>query len=392
MTLTRDTGVLDASIGFLRGPEVGEHEESWYDLPQNSDQTGILYEHCLRAIKRSLRFGAHGLPLIGCGDWNDGFNRIGLAGRGESVWLAFFLRTVLSDMLPLAQSRSDQATVDLCRQHLAGLETAIAAHCWDGQWYLRAFFDDGSPLGSARNIQCKIDSLPQSWSVISNTGDPVRQRQALDAVDEHLVRRDTKLIQLFDPPFDHPELDPGYIAGYLPGVRENGGQYTHAAIWAIMAFAMAGRTDKAWELFDLINPLNHSDTPEKVSVYRVEPYVMAADVYAMAPYQGRGGWTWYTGSAAWTYRLIIETFIGWRQSGEQLWFEPRLPATWAEFRVHYRYRETFYHITFTAGGNTVVELSVDGVVQGDRRITLVDNRQEHNVVVKMAYQPEQSVP
>ena len=392
VALTRDTGVLDASIGFLRGPEVGEHEESWYDLPQNSDQTGTLYEHCLRAIKRSLRLGAHGLPLIGCGDWNDGFNRIGLAGRGESVWLAFFLRTVLSDMLPLAQSRSDQATVDLCRQHLAGLETAIAEHCWDGQWYLRAFFDDGSPLGSARNLQCKIDSLPQSWSVISNTGDPARQRQALDAVDEHLVRRDTKLIQLFDPPFDHPELDPGYIAGYLPGVRENGGQYTHAAIWAIMAFAMAGQTDKAWELFNLINPLNHSDTPEKVSVYRVEPYVMAADVYAMAPYQGRGGWTWYTGSAAWTYRLIIETFIGWRQSGEQLWFEPRLPATWGEFRVHYRYRETFYHITFTAGGNTVVELSVDGVVQGDRRITLVDNRQEHKVVVKMAYQPDQSVP
>ena len=392
VALTRDTGVLDTSVGFLRGPEVGEHEESWYDLPQNSDQTGTLYEHCVRAIKRSLSFGEHGLPLIGCGDWNDGFNRIGLAGRGESVWLAFFLRTVLADMLPLAQSRSDQATVDLCRQHLASLETAIASHCWDGQWYLRAFFDDGSPLGSAQNIQCKIDSLPQSWSVISNTGDPARQRQALASVDEHLVRRDTKLIQLFDPPFDHPAMDPGYIAGYLPGVRENGGQYTHAAIWAIMAFAMSGQTDKAWELFHLINPLNHSDTAEKVSVYRVEPYVMAADVYAMVPYQGRGGWTWYTGSAAWTYRLIVETFIGWRQSGEQLWFEPRLPASWGEFRVHYRYRETFYHITFTAGGNTVVELSVDGVVQGDRRITLVDNRQDHKIVVKMAYHPDESVP
>ena len=392
VALTGDTGVLDASIGFLRGREVGEHEESWYDLPQNSDQTGTLYEHCLRAIKRSLRFGAHGLPLIGCGDWNDGFNRIGLAGRGESVWLAFFQRTVLSDMLPLAQSRSDQAAVDLFREHLSGLETAIAAHCWDGKWYLRAFFDDGSPLGSAQNVQCKIDSLPQSWAVISNTGDPARQRQALESVDEHLVRRDMKLIQLFDPPFDHPDMDPGYIAGYLPGVRENGGQYTHAAIWTIMAFALAGQIDKAWELFHLINPLNHSDTPEKVSVYRVEPYVMAADVYAMAPYQGRGGWTWYTGSAAWTYRLIIETFIGWRQTGEQLWFEPRLPASWGEFRVHYRYRETFYHITFTAGGNTVVELSVDDVVQSNRRITLMDNRQDHKVIVKTAYHADTSVP
>ena len=392
VALTCDTGVLDAPIGFLRGREVGEHEESWYDLPQNSDETGTLYEHCVRAIKRSLRFGEHGLPLIGCGDWNDGFNRIGLAGRGESVWLAFFLRTVLSDMLPLAQSRSDHATVDLCLQHLSGLETAIAAHCWDGKWYLRAFFDDGSPLGSAQNVQCKIDSLPQSWAVISNTGDPARQRQALESVDELLVRRDMKLIQLFDPPFDHPALDPGYIAGYLPGVRENGGQYTHAAIWTIMAFALAGQIDKAWELFHLINPLNHSDTPEKVSVYRVEPYVMAADVYAMAPYQGRGGWTWYTGSAAWTYRLIIETFIGWRQTGEQLWFEPRLPASWGEFRVHYRYRETFYHITFTAGGNTVTELSVDGVVQSTLRIALVDNRQDHKVIVKMAYHADASVP
>ena len=385
VTLTRDTGVLDENIGFLRGRAVAEHEESWYDLPQNSDQSGTLYEHCVRALKRSLRFGAHGLPLIGCGDWNDGFNRIGLEGRGESVWLAFFLRTVMTELQPLAHARQDQATVDLCVEHLAKLEAVIASSCWDGKWYLRAFFDDGSPLGSAQNTQCKIDSLPQSWSVISNTGDLARQTQAMASVDEHLVRRDIKLIQLFEPPFDHPENDPGYIAGYLPGVRENGGQYTHAAIWTIMAFAMAGNTQKAWELFALINPLNHSDTPKKVATYRVEPYVMAADVYAMAPYQGRGGWTWYTGSAAWTYRLIIETFIGWRQEGDQLWFEPRLPANWGEFHVHYRYRETFYHMTFTSGGNDVQEVTVDGAVQSNKRISLVDNRQDHAVTIKMVY-------
>ena len=383
VALTRDTGVLDEQIGFLRGRAVAEHEESWYDLPQHSEQSGTLYEHCIRALKRSLRFGAHGLPLIGCGDWNDGFNRIGVEGRGESVWLAFFLRTVMTELQVLAESRQDQATVDLCVENLANLEAAIASSCWDGKWYLRAFFDDGSPLGSAQNKQCQIDSLPQSWSVISNTGDLARQARAMQSVDEHLVRRDMKLIQLFDPPFDHPENDPGYIAGYLPGVRENGGQYTHAAIWTIMAFAMAGNTEKAWELFALINPLNHSNTPGKVATYRVEPYVMAADVYAMAPYQGRGGWTWYTGSAGWTYRLIIETFIGWRQEGDQLWFEPRLPANWGAFHLHFRYRETFYHMTFTSGGKDVAEVTVDGVVQSNRRITLVDNRQDHTVTIKL---------
>ncbi|MGC8625342.1 MAG: GH36-type glycosyl hydrolase domain-containing protein, partial [Phycisphaerae bacterium] len=387
VALTRDTGVLDEKVGFLRGRPVAEHEESWYDLPQTSDQTGTLYEHCVRALVRSLRFGAHGLPLIGCGDWNDGFNRIGREGRGESVWLAFFLRTVMADMLPLAQAREDRATVDLCRENLARLEEAITTSCWDGQWYLRAFFDDGLPLGSSQNAQCKIDSLPQSWSVISNTGGPARQKQAMESVDQHLVRRDIKLIQLFDPPFDHPENDPGYIAGYLPGVRENGGQYTHAAIWTIMAFAMAGQTEKAWELFNLINPLNHSDTPEKVSVYRVEPYVMAADVYAMPPYQGRGGWTWYTGSAAWTYRLIIETFIGWRQEGDQLWFEPRLPAHWGEFRVHYHYRETFYHITFHRRAESEAGVFVDGVIQPNARISLVDDRREHAVIINLKMNP-----
>jgi cellobiose phosphorylase len=383
VSLTHDTGVLDEKIGFLRGRPVGEHEESWYDLPQSSDQTGTLYEHCVRALQCAMKFGAHDLPLIGCGDWNDGFNRIGAAGRGESVWLAFFLRAVMAGMLPLAQQRGDQTTVDLCQKQMAALESAVAQHCWDGQWYLRAFFDNGAPVGSARNRQCRIDSLPQSWSVLSNTGDPDRQKQAMQAVDQHLVRRDVNLIQLFDPPFDNPEHDPGYIAGYLPGVRENGGQYTHAAIWAVMAFAMAGDTAKAWELFRLINPLNHSNSPEKVAIYRVEPYVMAADVYAMEPYQGRGGWTWYTGSAAWMYRLIIESLIGWRQEGQQLWFEPRLPANWREFRVHYRYRETFYHITFTSGGNTVTEISVDNAVQSNHRITLEDNRRDHAVIVKM---------
>ncbi len=381
--LTRDTGVLEEKVGFLQGRPLAEHEESWYDLPGVSGQEATLWQHCVRAVNRGLRTGEHGLPLIGCGDWNDGFNRIGLQGRGESVWLAFFQRKVLDAMAQLAENRQDTATAELCRKHAAQLLTAVEESAWDGQWYRRAFFDDGAPLGSAQNEQCRIDSLPQSWALISQTGNAERQRLALAAVEDHLVSRDLKLIRLFDPPFDHPLQDPGYIAGYLPGVRENGGQYTHAAVWVVMAFAMAGQVDKAWELFELINPLLHSRTPQEVTTYRVEPYVLAADVYSVAPHQGRGGWTWYTGSAGWMYRLLIEVFLGWRQEADRLWFEPRLPQHWKGFQCHYRYRETFYHIHFSGGGDKVRSVQVDGKVQDGCIIILRDDRQEHQVQIEV---------
>ncbi len=381
--MTNDTGVLDERIGFLQGRALNQGEESWYDLPQNSDETASLYEHCLRAVRRALTFGEHGIPLIGAGDWNDGFNRIGLAGKGESVWLAFFLRYVLDQFAPLAAARKDQPTEDLCHSIRARLLQALESNCWDGQWYLRAFFDDCSPLGSHVNAQCKIDSLPQSWAVISSTGSPDRWKQALAAVDRYLIDSNHQLIKLFDPPFDHPANDPGYIAGYVPGVRENGGQYTHAAIWVVMAFAKAGMADRAWELFCMINPLRHGATPDKMAVYRVEPYVVAADVYAAEPYAGRGGWTWYTGSAGWMYRLIIETFIGLQRNADMLWFAPSLPSAWKTFRIHFRYFETFYHITFSGGGAKVLQVTLDGQIVADGIVRLVNDQREHKMELRI---------
>ncbi len=381
--LTNDTGVLEESLPFLQGRPLNPQEESYYDLPQRSAQNASLYEHCVRALQYGLNFGALGLPLIGGGDWNDGLNRLGRQGKGQSVWLAFFLRFVLQRFEPLAELRQDAPTVAFCRRVAAELEQAVETHGWDGQWYKRAFFDDGASLGSAQSEQCQIDSLPQSWSVLSQTGDSDRQKTALASVERRLVRYQDRLIQLLDPPFDHPPNDPGYIAGYVPGVRENGGQYTHAAVWVVMAFAQAGQVEKAWELFCLINPLRHGANAADIGVYRVEPYVVAADVYAVPPHAGRGGWTWYTGSAGWMYRLLVETFIGMRRNADRLRFQPAVPQSWGPFRVHYRYFDTFYHIFFTGGGKRVGQVKVDGVVREDSVIPLVNDRREHRVDIDM---------
>ena len=318
---TGDTGVWEERVPFLEGRLVNADEESYYDLPQRSGEEGTLYEHCVRAITHGLRFGAHGLPLIGCGDWNDGMNHVGRHGRGESVWLAFFLYDVLRRFGELAGRRGDVEFAQRCRREAERLQRSIEEHGWDGEWYRRAFFDDGTPLGSAANDACQIDSLSQSWAVLSGAADPGRAREAMGSVERRLVRRDQRLIQLFDPPFDASSLDPGYIKGYVPGVRENGGQYTHGAIWAVMAFAEMGDVERAWELFSLINPISHAATPEGVGVYKVEPYVVAADVYARPPHTGRGGWTWYTGSAGWMYRMIVETLLGLRLEGDRLLLE-----------------------------------------------------------------------
>jgi cellobiose phosphorylase len=381
-----DTGVLDEKVPFLEGRPVKPEEEAYYDLPNRSEETATLYEHGVRAIERGLRFGVHGLPLMGGGDWNDGMNRVGRLGRGESVWLAFFLYDVLVRFAPLARAHGDPAFAERCLAEAGRLQPAIEAQAWDGQWYRRAWFDDGEPLGSSASPECQIDSLPQSWAVISGAGDPVRSRQAMRAVDERLVRREAGLIKLFDPPFDSSPLDPGYIKGYVPGVRENGGQYTHGAIWTAMAFALMGETERAWELFGLLNPIHHGDTPERIAIYKVEPYVVAADVYAVAPHLGRGGWTWYTGSAGWMYRLLLETLLGVNLEGDWLRLAPRPPKAWSGYKIHYRYRQTVYHIAITrlaADAPAGDRLSVDGVEIPGTAFPLLDDRREHAVELKI---------
>ena len=381
-----DTGVLDERIRFVEGRPVKPEEEAYYDLPNRSEETATLYEHAVRAVERGLRFGAHGLPLMGGGDWNDGMNRVGNLGTGESVWLAFFLYDLLGQFAGLARGRGDPVFAERCLAEAQKLRLNIERGAWDGEWYRRAYLDSGEPLGSASNPECRIDSLPQSWSVLSGAGDPARSDQAMRSVDALLVRRDLGLIRLFDPPFDGSRLDPGYIKGYPPGVRENGGQYTHGAVWVAMAFALKGDTERAWELFGMLNPVNHGATPQQIAVYKVEPYVVAADIYTVPPHQGRGGWTWYTGSAGWMYRLLVETLLGANLEGDRLRLSPRMPAAWPSFKIHYRYRRTVYHITIArqspeSAGKGV--LSLDGQELPGSTLALVDDEREHEVALQV---------
>ena len=383
VAFTGDTGILNEPVPYLTGRILSEREESYYDLPGRSEQVDSLYGHCVRAIQKSARRGPHGLPLIAGGDWNDGMNRVGSEGRGESVWLGFFLRDVLARFAPVARQRLDHAFASQCEAWAADLEVNLEASAWDGGWYRRAWFDNGQVLGSAENAECRIDSLPQSWATLAEVGSPERRSKALDAVWEQLVCTDDELVKLFAPPFDDGVAEPGYIKGYPPGVRENGGQYTHAAIWAAMAFAHAGRNEQAFDLLKLLNPIRHALDPEAVSRYKVEPYVVSADIYSEAPHVGRGGWTWYTGSAAWLYRLIHESIFGLDRAGDTLQFHPRVPAAWAEFQVHYRNAHTFYHISFHQSASLagVSKVTLDGATVPDGRLRLADDRVEHAVEV-----------
>jgi cellobiose phosphorylase len=382
---TGDTGVLDERIPFLTGRPVRPEEDSYYDLPQVSDDVGTLYDHCLRAIDHGQRYGVHGLPLMGCGDWNDGMNLVGELGKGESVWLAFFLYDVLKQFSRLAEKRGEAALVSRYTSEAERIRQSIETQSWDGQWYRRAYFDNGEPLGSASNTECQIDSIPQSWAVFSGAGERERSSTAMENVLKRLVRRDERLIKLLDPPFDASDLNPGYIKGYVPGVRENGGQYTHAAIWTVMAFAAMGDSNRAWELFALINPVLHGSTAEAIATYRVEPYIVAADVYAVPPHTGRGGWTWYTGSAGWMYRLITESLLGLRLEVDKLYFSPRPHPDWKSFNIHYRYRETVYHITLqsTGKGTDVQRVVIDSKDSPDKYLPLTDDRTEHAVRVDL---------
>ena len=387
---TGDTGVLDEAVGFLEGRPVKPEEDSYYDLPGRSESTSTLYDHCVRAIMVGLTKGEHGLPLIGSGDWNDGMNLVGEHGKGESVWLGFFLHQVLTRFTELANLRGDVTFSERCQSEAAELRKNIEQNAWDGEWYRRAYFDDGSPLGSAANPECQIDSIAQSWSVLSGAGNADRSRAAINSLDHLLVDRNHGLIKLLTPPFDKSNLDPGYIRGYVPGVRENGGQYTHAAIWAAMAFAAMGDSARAWELFDMINPVNHSRSREDIAVYKVEPYVMPADIYAVTPHTGRGGWTWYTGSAGWMYRLIVESLLGLRLEVDELHFAPCFPAHWTEFKVHYRFCETVYHITVLQTPNHDGEMTVtmDGLLIDGQEVRVTNDLKEH--FVELTFAPTES--
>lgn len=377
-----DTKILDEVIPFLEGRLLNANEESYYDLPIISEMKASLYDHCKRSIQHALRLGEHGLPLIGSGDWNDGMNMVGIHGQGESVWLAFFLYDVLQRFSKIAALKNDPSFVDYLSKVADELRTNIDTHAWDGEWYRRAYFDDGTPLGSSQNEECMIDSIAQSWSILSNAGKPEKTQLAIRSANKYLINREKGLIQLLEPPFNTSSLDPGYIKGYVPGVRENGGQYTHAAIWMVMAFAKMKDQKHTWELLNMINPINHGKSAQDLSIYKVEPYVMAADVYGVDPHTGRGGWTWYTGSAGWMYQLILESFLGLQRRGDELWFEPCIPAEWPSFKMKYRFKSTTYYIEVIAGTVAEKTAMIDGVEQSNGFIKLIDDRGIHAVIIK----------
>ena len=389
VNVTCDRGIFDVEVPYLAMRALNPDEHEVYELPSVSDQVGTIYDHCLRALRRASTSGAHGLPLIGSGDWNDGMNRVGIEGKGESVWLAWFLIATLRKLAAHAERRGDSQVRDELLAKADGYAEAVEQSAWDGEWYRRAYFDDGSPLGSRTSDECKIDSIAQSWSVISGAGRPDRARQAMQSLNRYLVRDDARLIMLLTPPFDKTTHDPGYIQGYLPGVRENGAQYTHAALWAVMATALQGDGNRAFELFQMVNPITHTDNPQSVDVYKVEPYVVAADVYTAKGHLGRGGWTWYTGSANWMYGTALEAILGFQPQGEKLFIKPCIPDKWKEFTIEYRFRSSTYEITVENAdgvqcGN--VELTVDGRTVQDA-IDLIDDGRHHRVTASLRSSP-----
>jgi len=359
--VTGDGGILEEMVPFLEGPGLRAEQLESYFQPTLSDEHATLFEHCARALDRSLTVGGHGLPLIGTGDWNDGFNLVGAGGKGESIWLGWLLHATLAAFAKLAEGRGEQVRAASWRRHATALAGSLEREGWDGDWYLRAFFDDGTPLGSASANECRIDSIAQSWAVISGAATKTRAATAMAALDAHLVRRDRALHLLLTPPFDQAPTDPGYIKAYPPGIRENGGQYTHGAIWSVIAFAMLGEGDKAGELFSLLNPINHASTRAAIQRYKVEPYIVCGDVYAEPAHLGRGGWTWYTGSAGWMYRAGLESILGFRLRGTTLLIDPCIPKAWKRFDIVFRYHSARYDIAVenphgVSHGATRVEL------------------------------------
>ncbi len=383
---TGDESILSEVVPFLIGDPLAPEEVERYGHYGVSKEAGSLYEHCCRALERGMTAGPHGLPLIGSGDWNDGLNRVGIGGRGESVWLGWFLHATLERFVPICERLGDEKTAALYRQKVAALRQALEEHAWDWGWYRRGYYDDGTPLGSSESDECQIDSIAQSWAVLSGAAEPQRAARAMQAVASRLVRRNDRLVLLFAPPFDKTERDPGYVKGYPPGVRENGAQYTHAALWVAWAFAEMGDGDRAEALFRLLNPIYRADTPARVARYRVEPYVVAADVYSVPPHVGRGGWSWYTGSAGWMYRLGLEAILGVHRVGRVLRIEPCIPKRWPGYEVTYRDGATIYHIQVENpdGVNRGVrQVTLDGEVLPEAEIPLTGDGQRHEVRVVM---------
>lgn len=382
--VTGDTRVLDEMIPFIEGPLLQPGQEDDYRVPEISSETATLYDHCIRAIRNGCKFGSHGLPLMGTGDWNDGMNRVGHEGRGESIFNAWFLLANLRRFAKIAESRQDQGVAQEFDTVAQQLLPAIELNAWDGKWYLRAFFDNGTPLGSQSNSACQIDSIAQSWGVLSGEGDQERCRQAMNSVIERLVDMPHRLIKLFDPPFRDADasVDPGYVKGYLPGIRENGGQYTHAATWVVMAIAEMGDSERAFRLFQILNPLERVRSKSAADTYMIEPYVLAGDVYGEPPNAGRGGWSWYTGSSGWLYRVGIESIVGLRREGNMLHFEPRVPNDWSEYTVRYRFGRSLYTIHLQrAKSDEDASVHVDGVMQESGKISLADDGAGHEVNV-----------
>jgi cellobiose phosphorylase len=384
---TGDAALLDEAVPYLNSPMLRDDQEEEFNRPGVSEQTGTIYEHCVRALKHGYRLGEHGLPLMGTGDWNDGMNKVGAEGKGESVWNGWFFVSVLNAFAEIAKRRGDDDQTVWCEERAEALRVALEANAWDGAWYRRAYFDDGTPLGSAQNDECQIDAIPQAWAVISGKANSQRTRFAMNAVQTRLVRPTDKLIQLFDPPFDKGALHPGYIKGYVPGIRENGGQYTHAATWVVLATALEGDGDRALQLWNLINPVYHAVTPVEVQHYKVEPYVVCADVYGAPPHTGRGGWTWYTGSASWLYRVALEAILGFKLQGDRFQVAPCIPRGWATYEMTYRYKTATYRIRVdnSAGtGRGVRSVMLDGKPAPDGMVSLCDDGATHEVRVELS--------
>lgn len=383
---TGDYEILNVNENYLQSAILSDNEHERYEIPSVSDLSGSVYEHCIKAIDKALKFGVHGIPLMGGGDWNDGMNLIGLQGKGESVWLGWFLYCVLQKIIPICRYMKDSEKVDIYQAHATRIIEAIEKEAWDGSWYRRAYFDDGTPLGSIQNEEGKIDSLSQSWAAISNAAKSNRVEEAMSALEKYLIDRKNGLIKLLTPPFYDAELNPGYIKGYLPGVRENGGQYTHAATWVIYAYSQLGNGEQAWELFNMINPINHARTDMERITYKVEPYVMAADVYAVYPNEGRGGWTWYTGAAGWMYRIGIEHILGIKKQQNYLIIDPCIPKKINEYSVRYLFGDSVYNIQIKnqSNQNTVVKkIVLDDKTFETNRIELINDGRTHRVEAYM---------
>ncbi len=389
VSVTGDAALLDVRVPYLAAPLLEADEVESYSHPTQAAEDGSVYEHCLRAIDRGATTGPHGLPLFGAGDWNDGMNRVGREGRGESTWLGFFLHGILLTFAGLANERGDGGRAARYHDDAARLAARLEA-TWDGDWYLRGYYDDGSPLGSAQNDECRIDSIAQSWAVLSGIAPALRAERAMDAVLSALIDRRSGLVLLLDPPFDQSAQDPGYIKGYPPGVRENGGQYTHAAAWVVMALARQGNGDEAAELFHMLNPVNHARTPEGLARYLAEPYVTAGDVYSRPPHAGRAGWTWYTGSAAWLYRAAVEGMLGLRRRGETFAVTPSIPSTWTAYEIAWTVEGTVFQIAVENPqrvSSGVVAAWLDGESVDPTAIPLMRDGGRHGVRVVLGRPP-----